>query len=52
LDGDRTDAARSARAIVGSVVFANSLNSNDVDTQCDLALIAVGAVSLLWSGTA
>lgn len=35
----------SAQATVGPVVFANSLNGRDVDIQCDLALIGVGAVA-------
>jgi DeoR family fructose operon transcriptional repressor len=35
----------SAQATVGPVVFSNSLNGNEVDIQCDLALIAVGAVA-------
>jgi DeoR/GlpR family transcriptional regulator of sugar metabolism len=34
-----------AQATVGPVVFANSLNGNEVDIQCDLALIGVGAVA-------
>lgn len=35
----------SAQATVGPVVFAESLNGNEVDIQCDLALITVGAVA-------
>jgi DeoR family transcriptional regulator, fructose operon transcriptional repressor len=35
----------SDHATVGPVVFANSLNGNEVDIQCDLALIGVGAVA-------
>lgn len=35
----------SAQATVGPVVFAESLNGNEVEIQCDLALITVGAVA-------
>lgn len=34
-----------AQATVGPVVFADTLNGGEVDIQCDLALIAVGAVA-------
>jgi DeoR family fructose operon transcriptional repressor len=34
-----------AQVTVGPVVFRNSLSGNDVDVQCDLALITVGACS-------
>lgn len=35
----------SAQATVGPVVFRSSITGGEVDVQCDLALIAVGAVS-------
>jgi DeoR family fructose operon transcriptional repressor len=35
----------SAMATIGPVTFRNMLNGADIDVRCDLALIAVGAVS-------